>query len=71
MNITMLEVEELKEMKATVRRNIEALEVCLDCNCVSECEQIAVDDGAPIWLCRKCAVRLLNDRATTYLASRF
>ena len=70
MHITITEFEELKDMKATVRRNIEALEVCLDCNCVSECEQIAVDDGAPIWLCRKCAVRILNERASTYPANR-
>jgi hypothetical protein len=71
MNITMLELEELQEMKESVRRNIEALEVCLDCGCVSECEQVSVEDGSPIWLCRKCAVRLLNERATAYLATRF
>jgi len=64
MNITLLELEELQEMKETVKRNIQSLEVCLNCDSVSECEMAPVDDGSPVWLCRACAARLLDGKGT-------
>ena len=62
MNITITEHEELQEMKENIRRSIQCLELCLDCECISECELIPIDDGSPVWLCQKCATRLQKER---------
>ena len=62
MNITITQLEELQEMKENVRWSIQCLELCLDCDCISECELIPIDDGSPVWLCQKCTMRLLKER---------
>jgi hypothetical protein len=62
MNITITEQEELQEMKENIRRSIQCLELCLDCECISECELIPIDDGSPVWLCQKCTTRLQKER---------
>lgn len=54
MNEVLEAVQELVEMRENIRRHIQALELCWSCQRISECEQVVVDDGAPVWLCRVC-----------------
>ena len=62
MNISIAEHEELHEIRENVRRNLQILELCLDCERISECTLVPIDDGSPIWLCEKCAARLRQER---------
>jgi hypothetical protein len=71
MNITLLEIEELQEMKENIRRSIELLELCLDCECISECTLIPIDDGSPVWFCQKCTTRLRTERRQAMERSGF
>ena len=63
MSITILEMEELQEMKENVRRSILALELCHRCERITECEPTLADDAPPVWLCRHCEGRPLDERA--------
>ena len=58
MNLSIMEMEELTEMKENIRRSIEALEVCCSCDYISECVAVLLDDEPPVWLCKQCHARL-------------
>ena len=58
MQTSLLELEELREMRENVHRNVDALELCWSCQQICECEQRLVDDAAPVWLCRECGSKL-------------
>jgi len=45
---------ELKEMKVNIRRSVNALEMCWNCERICECERGILDDAAPVWLCTWC-----------------
>jgi len=54
MTEVLVEVQELAEMRENIRRHVDALEQCWSCQRISECQQVVVDDGAPVWLCPEC-----------------
>lgn len=58
MYTSVIEFDELLEMRENIRRSVGALELCWSCQRVSECEQAVVDDAAPVWLCRGCRGKL-------------
>ena len=53
------ELDELHEMRANIRRGVDALELCWSCQRIAACEQTVVDDAAPVWLCRDCHAKRL------------
>jgi len=55
------EVKEICEMRKNIRRTVALLDVCWSCECVGECVDHVVDDGAPVWLCGRCRARLQNE----------
>ena len=54
MNEVLVEVKELTQMRENIRRHVDALELCWSCQRISECQQVVMDDGAPVWLCCEC-----------------
>ena len=62
MQEALAEFKELKQIKENVRRNINALECCWNCEKISECEQGFGDGTARVWLCTGCRRMLSSYR---------
>ena len=62
MQEALAEFKELKQIKENVRRNINALECCWNCQRISECEQGLGESAAAVWLCTGCRRKLLTCR---------
>ena len=56
------DVAELIQMSRVVRRVVDSLDVCRQCNKVSECEPVMQQEGEVIWLCATCQGRPRNGR---------
>lgn len=54
MTLTATEFQELVEMRENIRRNISSLELCWNCQKISECRQWLVNEIVPVWLCDSC-----------------
>jgi hypothetical protein len=49
-----IDTKEWKEMRDTVSRTVNALELCWGCDRVCECEQWVANESVPVWLCIEC-----------------
>jgi hypothetical protein len=50
------ECQELRELKEHIAENVNSLELCSNCERISECQQLLVNEAVPVWLCSHCQV---------------
>ena len=45
---------ELKQMRESICRCVNSLELCWGCNRICECERWLMNESIPVWLCSDC-----------------